>query len=82
MTHYLPEGNVYVYFRTSNANGERVMVILNLSHEQRTLTLSHYSELTNGELSGTDICSGDDINAKETLNVAPRKALVIAIGKK
>lgn len=79
MTHYTPEGNVYTFFRYDATTRSRVMVILNLATEERELSLNRFAELTDGTITGTDIVSGKEVNAKGSLKVEPRTAMVIGI---
>lgn len=82
MTHYLPEGNVYVYFRYDAVTQTRVMTVLNLSHESRSLDLTRFAEDLCGDgVKGVDVVSGKSIDSKGSLSVGAREAMVIAIEK-
>lgn len=82
MTHYLPQENVYVFFRHDATTQTTVMTVLNLAHEQRNLDLSRFAEnLCGTGIKGVDIVSGADIDAEGTLAVGARQAMVISINK-
>ncbi len=76
MTHYMPEGNVYIYFRTDAESNEKVAVFLNLSKEKREVNLSHFAELE-GTMQGTDVVTGESVNEKGTMTLLPRTPLVV-----
>ena len=81
MTHYLPQDNVYTYFRYDATTQKRVMTILNLAHESRTLDLTKFEEIAGARLQGTDITTGKKVDANGTLTVGAREAVVVAIGE-
>jgi neopullulanase len=55
MLQFVPEKNVYVYFRIFNK--QTVMVIINNSQEEQTLDLSRFSEVLGNNVSALDIIS-------------------------
>ena len=63
MIHFIPENNVYVYFRV--LENKVVMVILNNSATQQSINPSRFNEGFLGHTSGTDILSNEtfDLNA-------------------
>ena len=76
LLHYVPENNVYVYFRY-NDQGDRVMVLLNLNSQKQNLVLKRFKEGLAGHKSGLDIISGKNINLSDTLLIEGRNALII-----
>lgn len=74
---YLPENNVYVYFRYND--DERIMVVINNNPEKQQLDVSKYAEGLKGHTSGTDIISGTKINLEKVLNVPGKKSMVIEL---
>lgn len=76
---YIPMDDVYVYFRY-NAS-ERVMVVLNNSEEEKTLSLNRFTEGLHGATSGTDIISEEKITLQNSMQLAPRTALIIELTK-
>jgi neopullulanase len=77
LTHFIPQNNVYVYFRHNE--DETVMVVLNAQNEPQTLDMMRFSELTEGFESGTDINSGHTFVIEEQLEVGPLQAMIIEL---
>jgi glycosidase len=77
LTHYIPEDNVYVYFRT--LENSKVMVVLNGNTTEKTITTNRFSENMTGASAGRDIISGKTITALNTLTVSPQSALIIEL---
>ncbi|MDA8696051.1 glycoside hydrolase family 13 protein [Flavobacteriales bacterium] len=53
LTHYVPEGEAYVYFRQDSAS--TVMVVLNQSDSTEVLSLSRFDEVLNGRRTFLDV---------------------------
>lgn len=77
LLHYIPENNVYVYFRHNPE--ERVMVVINNNPEAQTLDLNRYSEGLSGAVSGTDILSGKRVQLPGSLEIAGKTSYVIEL---
>ncbi len=73
---YIPVNNLYVYFRY-NENGERVMIVINLSKNEQNLDLSHFAEGIAGAKEGVELFSGKLIPMDENLMVSPRTPMII-----
>ncbi len=78
LTHFIPENNVYVYFRHNE--DETIMVVLNAQVEPQRLDLGRFSELMNGYNFGYDIISQHRFRLEETLEVAPLQSMIIELG--
>jgi glycosidase len=76
-TQFLPQNNVYVYFR-HNEN-ETVMVVINNSKEAQTLDLSRFSDLIKKHKSGLDIISGNMISLERTLTIDSKKSFILEL---
>ena len=74
---YLPEENVYVYFRYNE--NDRVMVILNNNPESQELDLSRYAEGLNAASTGKEILSNRQVDLKTTLKVEGKTPMVIEL---
>ncbi len=74
---YLPQDNVYVYFRYNEE--DRVMVVINNSEEKRELDLSRFSEGLAGAKSGNDIVSKNEVSLEDSLEVAGKSSMVIKL---
>lgn len=80
LKHYIPEDNLYVYFRYND--NESVMIILNNSDkEARTITRERYLESMNGFNSGFEVISGTTIEDLKSFRIAPKSAMIIELKK-
>lgn len=77
MLQFLPDNNVYVYFRYNE--NDRVMVVINNSLESRELDLSRYAEGLKAHVSGTDIISEKTIELKDKLTVEGQTSMIIKL---
>ena len=76
LTQYIPEDNVYVYFRSLPA--DTVMVILNNNENEQTLDLSRFAADLK-TTSGIDIITSQTIALKDTLTVAAKTPIIIQL---
>jgi len=77
-THYAPEKNdVYVYFRYNDK--EKVMVILNKNKEKVTLEMNKYHQMIPTTFNAKEIITNTEIAVKNTLEIAPKTALILEI---
>ena len=76
-TQFLPQNNVYVYFR-HNEN-ETVMVVINNSKEAQALDLSRFSDMIKKHKSGLDIISGKMISLERTLTIDSKKSFILEL---
>ncbi|WP_034922888.1 glycoside hydrolase family 13 protein [Gillisia sp. CAL575] len=74
---FLPENNVYVYFRYNE--NERVMVVINNNPEAQELELSRFSEGLDGSTSGKDIITGEQVNLNNSLNIKGKSSLIVEL---
>jgi glycosidase len=77
LLHYLPENNVYVYFRS--LEDQTVMVVLNNNPEQQTLDLSRFAEGIKKATTGKELFSQNTLNLNEPLTVKGKSPLVISL---
>ena len=77
MTHYIPENNVYVYFRYTEA--ESVMVVINNSNNNQTFKTKRFAESIQNYQTGYDILSGKTIDLKNDIAVEGKSVLVLEI---
>ena len=77
LLHYLPENNVYVYFRS--LEDQTVMVVLNNNPEQQTLDLSRFAEGIKKATTGKELFSQNTLNLDEPLTVKGKSPLVISL---
>nr|WP_236958063.1 glycoside hydrolase family 13 protein [Joostella atrarenae] len=76
-TQYIPQDEVYVYFR-SNEN-DTVMVVINNSKDARTLDLSRFKENLKDTTTGKDIISEKSLSLENTLEIAGKSSYIIEI---
>ena len=75
---YLPENEVYVYFRYNDT--ESLMVILNNSDKLQTLHLNRFAESLAGFLRGKDVISGKEVSLSgDTLEISAKTPMLIEL---
>ncbi|WP_291120639.1 glycoside hydrolase family 13 protein [Empedobacter sp. UBA7248] len=79
--HYMPQSNVYVYFRYNE--NESVMVILNANPEKQTFKLDRFAESLNGFTSGKDIISDKvlPIHTNGEITIDGKSSMIIELKK-
>lgn len=79
--HFIPQNNVYVYFRYND--NESVMVVMNANTEKQTLKLDRFSEALNGFTSGKDIISNKNIfvDTNNTISIDGKTSMIIELKK-
>ncbi len=76
-THFIPENNVYTYFRYNDS--ESVMVLLNNSDEKQEVNVARFKENTQNYLTGKDVITGQIINLKNNINIEAKSALILEL---
>ena len=77
MTHYIPENNVYVYFRYNES--ESVMVIINNSNEKQTFKTNRFQENINNYKTGKDVLSNSTFDLKNDITVEAKSILILEL---
>lgn len=77
LTHFIPENNIYVYFRESGSH--RVMVILNANDQEKALPLAPFAECLRGAHRGVDIISQTEVSLRNQMNVPAYTAMIIEV---
>lgn len=77
LTHFVPENNVYVYFREKGEH--RVMVVLNGSEKEVTLPTARFKASMAGMTKGVEILSGKNVDDVSSLRLPPRSAMVLEL---
>ena len=72
---YIPENNVYVYFRYNSQ--DRVMVVINNNPEAQTFDLKRFAEGLAGATSGRDVINDKEIQLQDKLEIEGKSSLVI-----
>ena len=73
-TQYLPDNNVYVYFRHNDR--ETVMVAVNNSAESKTFKTGRFAENIKNHKSGKDVITGKTINLSGEITMEAKSVLV------
>jgi neopullulanase len=76
-THYVPENNVYTYFRYNDS--ESVMVLVNNSDEKQEVNVARFKENTQNYSTGKDVTTGQTINLKNNINIEAKSALILEL---
>lgn len=77
MKHYLPENNVYVYFRT--ADKQSIMVIMNNSGTEQTIKTDRFSEGIQNYKKGKDVLTGKIIDLKADIVLESKTFLILEL---
>jgi glycosidase len=79
LTQFVPENDVYVYFRSNEK--KTVMVIMHYSDRAHTIHLSRFAEKTNGFKSYKDVISGTDGALNPDMELKPYEVRVLELKK-
>lgn len=77
MTHYIPENNVYVYFRYTDK--KTVMVIMNNGIDSQTLKTSRFQESTKDFNLGKDVLTGKSFDLKTDFTIEGQSVLILEL---
>jgi len=77
LTHFIPENEVYVYFRHNSE--QTVMVILHNGYQPKVLDTSRFAEFLSNKTSGIDIISGNKVENLAKIQLSPRSAMIIEL---
>lgn len=75
--HFLPENNIYVYFRYND--DESVMVIINNNPEDQQLNTARFAERLGGFSKGKDILGGREISLKNNIEIKGKTSLIVEL---
>lgn len=74
---YIPQDNVFVYFRYNDK--ESVMVILNSNEKDQVIDLKRFAESLNGFSKGKEIISERELSLQDTLTISAKTSMVIEL---
>ncbi len=77
MMHFIPQDNVYVYFRYNDKG--KVMVILNKNTSPYQLKLDRFAEMLGGITEGTDALSGKTYSLTGPIDLPIRQGLILEL---
>ncbi len=76
-THYIPENNVYVYFRYNEK--ESIMVVVNNNEEKQTFKSNTFQENLKNYKSGKDVLSDASFDLKNDISIEGKSVLVLEL---
>lgn len=79
LTHYIPQGGIYVYFRYNDT--ESVMVLLNNTEEDKTVDCSRFKENLSGYTKGRTVIKQQTIYNLNTITIPAKSPLIIELEK-
>jgi len=74
---YIPDNNVYVYFRYNDK--ETVMVVVNNAPDTKTFNTARFAESIKNHKSGTDVITGKTVDVSSTLTLEAKSVLVLEL---
>jgi glycosidase len=77
MTHYIPENNVYVYFRYSEK--ESVMVLVNNSTEKQTISTTRFHDNLQNYSLGSDVITGKQTDVTKEITIDGQSAMILEL---
>ncbi|PWA07027.1 glycoside hydrolase family 13 protein [Flavobacterium laiguense] len=77
MKHYVPENNVYVYFRYTDSKS--VMVVINNNKESKTFPSSRFQESILNYKTGNDVLTGKSIDLKSDITIDGKSVLILEL---
>jgi len=75
--HYVPQDNVYVYFRYNDK--ESVMVVINNNSEAKSFKTGRFAEGIKNYKSGTDVLSGKKVTLANEISIDPKSVLILEL---
>lgn len=76
-THYIPENNVYVYFRYNEK--ESVMVIVNNNSEKQVFKTNRFSENIKNFKTGIDVLTSVTMDLKNDISIDGKSVLILEL---
>ncbi len=74
-TQYIPENNLYVFFRHDESS--KIMVVINNSQEKQTLKTARFKENLGASTTGTEIISATKVNLGTELTIDAKSSMII-----
>ena len=77
LTHFVPEDNIYVFFRYTDS--EAVMVVMNRNEETKSIKRDRFKEFLDKYTTGVNVMDGSTIDVKSDFEVGPKKTAVFEL---
>ena len=76
LKHYIPENDIYVYFRSNSE--KTVMIVINKNEKAQDLNLKRFTESLGGFKSGKDVISEKEFDfSNGILSLTPNTPLIL-----
>ncbi|WP_231489850.1 glycoside hydrolase family 13 protein [Pedobacter sp. Leaf170] len=79
LIHYAPKNGVYVYGR--KADNQSVMVVLNSSLKDQSISMERFTDITSGYSSGKDIISGKNMQISKEISIPAKGQYIFELNK-
>ena len=76
LIHFVPQNNVYVYFRVSS--NQKLMIIINAANTKQTIDCSRFSEIIDKQTKGKDVLN-ETILELNKIEIDKQNSLIIEI---
>ena len=77
LTHYVPENDIYVYFRHNEK--ENIMVIINNNETEQRMKTDRFAESLTGKTIGTDVMTGEKYDLSTSLLLPKETTLILEL---
>ncbi len=77
LTQYVPDNDIYVYFRYNEK--EKIMVIINNNETDQILKTDRYAESLENITTGTDVMTGKKFDLKTDISILKQTALILEL---
>lgn len=77
MMHYVPNDNIYVYFRYNDT--DKVMVVINANDTPKTLKTERFSQMLKGYSTATDVIKNKKLSTLSQLKLKANSALILEL---
>jgi glycosidase len=78
LMHYVPENDIYVYFRSNSE--KTVMVVINQNKKAQDLNLKRFAESLGAFISGKDVISGKEFDlSKGSISLNPNTSVILEL---
>jgi glycosidase len=77
LVHFIPQDNVYVYFRILGR--EKVMVLINANATEKSISTERYAEQLNGKTKAKNIITDENLQNLDAIKVPAKTALILEL---
>ena len=77
LVHFIPQDNIYVYFRT--LGNEKVMVIMNGNASEKSVNTERFTEELKGKTKGKNILNEEILQSLGVIKVPSKTALILEL---